>query len=128
MTKENSIKNNISISEKIKAEQAKIKKIFKDISKDKQTIIDKQIAELAFLQVTLNRLKDEVNNGDVLEDFEQGSQKFKRENSALKSYNATIKSYIAVTKTLLELLPPTDKEIAGQALMNFVTAPKKTKK
>lgn len=125
MAKEKPNNETLSIDEQIKTEQGKIKKLFKNIGKDKKPIIDKQISELAFLQVTLNRLKKEVNEGEILENFEQGSQKFKRENSALKSYNATIKSYITVTKTLLELLPPTDKEIAGQALMSFVAAPKK---
>lgn len=127
MAKEKDTNDILSIDAQIKAEQGKIKKLFKNIGKEKRAIIDKQISELAFLQVTLNRLKNEVNNGEILEDFEQGSQKFKRENSALKSYNATIKSYITVTKTLLELLPPTDKEIAGQALMSFVAAPKKAR-
>ena len=127
MAKEKDTNDTLSIDAQIKTEQGKIKKLFKNIGKEKKAIIDKQISELAFLQVTLNRLKNEVNNGEILEDFEQGSQKFKRENSALKSYNATIKSYITVTKTLLELLPPTDKEIAGQALMSFVAAPKKTR-
>lgn len=127
MAKEKDNNDTLSIDAQIKAEQGEIKKLFKNIGKEKRAIIDKQISELAFLQVTLNRLKNEVNNGEILEDFEQGSQKFKRENSALKSYNATIKSYITVTKTLLELLPPTDKEIAGQALMSFVAAPKKAR-
>ncbi len=127
MAKEKDTNDTLSIDTQIKTEQGKIKKLFKNIGKEKKAIIDKQISELAFLQVTLNRLKNEVNNGEILEDFEQGSQKFKRENSALKSYNATIKSYITVTKTLLELLPPTDKEIAGQALMSFVAAPKKAR-
>ena len=43
------------------------------------------------------------------------------ENPALKSYNTTIKSYTALFKQLLDLLPNTEAEKAGQALMMFAT-------
>ncbi len=125
MSKKTASSKELTTEEQIKAESRKIKKLFKDVEKEKMPLIDKLVAELAFLQVTLNRLRTEVNQSGILENFEQGSQKFKRENSALKSYNATIKSYITVTKTLLELLPEPDKEIAGRELMEFAALRKK---
>jgi len=128
MAKEKVKKEPLTADEKISAEIRKIKPLFKNIDKDRKRLLDKQIYQLAFLQITLDRLTDEVNNSDILEDFVQGSQKFKRENSALKSYNATIKNYISLVKTLCEMLPTTETELAGQALMSFVATPKKASK
>jgi hypothetical protein len=111
-----------SNEQKIKAEIKKIRPLFEKIDKERKSLVERQIAQLAFLQVTLDRIVDEVNCSDILEDFCQGSQMFKRENSALKSYNSTIKSYLCVTKQLCEMLPPGDSERAGAQLMAFLKA------
>jgi hypothetical protein len=113
----------IQIFAKIKAELRKVKPIFKNIGEEKKPLVDRQVQQLAFLQVTLDRLVEKVNTTDILEDFVQGEQCFKRENSALRSYNTTIKSYLAVSKQLCDLLPPEDKLKAGEALMQFITTP-----
>lgn len=128
MDKATERKTEQEIEKEINAEMRKIKPLFKNISKERKTLIDRQIYQLAFIQVTLNRLVIEVNKSDILEDFIQGAQKFKRENSALRSYNATIKSYIALSKQLCEMLPNDEKQKAGEALMQFVTAPPAVKK
>ena len=111
-----------SNEEKIKHEIKKIRPLFEKIAADRKSLVERQIAQLAFLQVTLDRLVIEVNNGEILEDFIQGAQMFKRENSALKSYNSTIKSYVLVSKQLCEMLPPGDSERAGAQLMQFLQA------
>ncbi|OGO90333.1 MAG: hypothetical protein A2Y17_12250 [Clostridiales bacterium GWF2_38_85] len=128
MPKEKQTKEPLSIDKRIAAEVRKIKPLFKNLGKDKARFIDKIIYQLATVQVTLDRLAEAINNGDILENFEQGSQKFKRENPALKSYNTTIKSYATLSKQLIDLLPNDDLEKAGQALMSFATKPQIPKK
>ncbi|MCI9462123.1 MAG: hypothetical protein HFF93_10145 [Oscillibacter sp.] len=81
------------------------------------------IYQFAVTTVTLERLVDEINAGDLIEDFVQGAQKLRRENPALKSYNATIKSFTALSKSLLDLLPEKTQKQAGEELMNFATKP-----
>lgn len=127
MAQENQTNKELSIDQRINAEVRKIKPLFKNLDKDKKRFIDKQIYQLAFLQVTLDRLTEAVNTTAILEDFKQGSQEFKRDNTALRQYNATIKGYISLSKQLCELLPNTEIQKAGQALMSFVAAPKKIK-
>lgn len=124
MAKEKQTKEPLSIDKRITAAERKIKAFFKNLDSDKKKFIEPPIHQLAVIQVTLDRLSEEINNNDILENFEQGSQKFRRENPALKSYNATIKSYTTLYKQLIDLLPNNDAEKAGQALMTFAAKPK----
>lgn len=115
--------NELSIDKRISKAEAKIKKFFKALDEEKKKFIAEPVHQLAVTQIILERLSDEINNGDVVELFEQGSQKMRRENPALKSYNATIKSYTALFKQLFELLPGEDAVMAGNEIMNFLTHP-----
>lgn len=113
----------LDTGEKIDAKVKSVKGLFKSTDKDKMRFLDGLIYQFAVTTVTLERLVDELNQGDILEDFSQGSQKFKRENPALKSYNTTIKSFTALSKALLDLLPEQASKTAGEALLNFATKP-----
>ena len=68
-------------------------------------------------------LVEEINAGDLIEDFKQGAQQLRRETPALKSYNTTIKSFTSLSKSLLDLLPEKTQKQAGEELMNFATKP-----
>lgn len=112
--------------EKITAKQKKIKKLFKELPTDRAQFADGLIYQFAVTSVTLERLADEINSGDLIEDFVQGSQKLRRESPALKSYNATIKSYATLSKALIDLLPEEKKKATGDELMSFITKPRGT--
>ena len=118
----------MSTEEKIKATERKIKKLFKDIPKERKQFVDAVIYQFSVTTVTLERLVEVLNSGDILENFEQGSQKFMRENPALKSYNTTVKSFTALTNQLLAILPVAEKKSAGDELMSFITKPPAVKK
>lgn len=109
--------------EKIEEKRKKIKPLFKELPPEKKQFADGLIYQFAVTTVTLERLVEEINDGDVIENFKQGSQELRRENPALKSYNTTIKSFTALSKTLLDLLPETTQKQAGEELMNFATKP-----
>ena len=66
--------------------------------------------EIEFMEATLNKLKDEIAEGGVLEHFEQGKQNFMREAPALTAYNKTIAQYSKLYKQLTDLLPEGDPE------------------
>jgi len=83
------------------------------------------VYQLAVTTVTLERLVEEINNGDVIEIFVQGSQKLRRENPALRSYNTTIKSFSALCKNLIDLVPDISKKQVGDELIAFITTPHK---
>ena len=113
----------LPIAEKIDTPKRKIAKLFRELPPEKKQFADSLIEQFAVSTVTLERLVDEINSGDLIEDFVQGSQKLRRENPALKSYNATVKSFTALSKSLLDLLPEKTQKQAGEELMNFATKP-----
>lgn len=123
MAKNRKAYESLSVEEKIEAKKRKIKKLFKDLPADKTQLADPLIHQYATAAVTLERLADEINQGDVIEDFVQGSQRLRRENPAIKSYNATVKSFTTLSKSLLELLPDDAKKRDGEALMSFIAGP-----
>lgn len=113
----------LSTAEKIAVKKRKIAKLFRELPPEKKQFVDSLIEQFAVSTVTLERLVEEINSGDLIEDFVQGSQKLRRENPALKSYNATVKSFTALSKSLLDLLPEKTQKQAGEELMNFATKP-----
>lgn len=113
----------LTIPEKIEAKKRKIKKLFNELPPEKAQFAEGLIHQFAVTSVTLDRLVDEVNEGDVIENFKQGTQELRRENPALKSYNTTIKSYTALSKALLDLLPEKSQKQAGEEIMNFAAKP-----
>ena len=89
----------LSISEKIEAKKKKIKRLFREMPPEKRQFAEGLINQFAVTSVTLERLADEINNGDLIEDFVQGAQKLRRESPALRAYNTTIKSFFRSHKT-----------------------------
>lgn len=118
----------LTIEARIKKAEKKLKPFFAALDEEKKKFLAEPIHQLAVSQVLLERLSEEIANGDVIELFEQGKQKIRRENPALKSYNTTIKSYSALLKQLLEQLPQSDAKAAGVELMSFITTGKKAGK
>ena len=102
-------------------EYKNIKKVFENLPNSTALITDEMIKRIAFMVVTLTQMEEKINNDGLVEDMEQGSYTIKRAHPLLTTYNAMIKNYNTAFKTVLELLPPSDQEIAGSALMNFVT-------
>lgn len=114
----------LTVDDQIIKEEKNLRPLIKNLDKEKKQIGAKVIAQLAFVQITLNRLVEAVNAGEIMENFVQGKQTFKRGNTALKDYNSTVKSYISLSKQLCELLPNGEKERAGEELMRFITGAK----
>ena len=113
----------LSTPEKIEVKKKKIKRLFKELPAEKMQFAEGLIYQFAVVSVTLERLADEINNGDLIEDFVQGEQKLRRESPALKSYNSTVKSFATLSKSLLDLLPEKEQKQAGNELMSFITKP-----
>lgn len=113
----------MTIEEKIEEKKRKTKRLFRDLPSEKMQFAEGLIYQFAVTTATLERLVEEVNGGDVIENFVQGAQRLRRENPALKSYNTTIKSFTALSKSLLDLLPEKSQKQAGEELMSFASKP-----
>ena len=87
----------------------KLKEIFKSIDDNKCKLALPLLEKAEFLEETLSKLKDKVNEDGVVTEMCQGSYIIERENPALKSYNTTIKNYTTIIKQLNDMLPKEDK-------------------
>lgn len=94
----------------IPKEMKQLKKVIKLIPKDRQAIANNIYNELLFIQRTLDKAKQEVDENGVTTLFKQGQQEFMRENPALKGYNTTIKNYSCLYKQLIDMLPEPEKK------------------
>jgi hypothetical protein len=97
-------------------------KILKQVPEDKKPIATSLVKELAFMALTLDDLKLQVQEGGTVEMFKQGSQEFLRESPALKAYNTTVQRYSLLYKQLTELLPKAAQDTQEDALYEFIKA------
>jgi uncharacterized protein YfbU (UPF0304 family) len=110
----------------IKKEITKLRRLFKNLPKDKQKAAEGLLQEAAFMKATLEETRHIIDQEGILEHFEQGAQKFLREHPATKVYNTMINRYATVCKQLFDMVP--DPEAGKQAedeLMAFVKKARK---
>lgn len=68
------------------------------------------LTEVQFMKETLERLRAEIKNNDLIMEMQQGSYSIDRSNPALKTYNTTITNYNKLIKQLTDLLPDKDSK------------------
>ncbi|EUJ41969.1 hypothetical protein [Brochothrix campestris] len=90
---------------KIKRRYDNLVKIFDEIPEEKVRVAKPLMQRLAFMQVTLEKLEEEVNEYGPIILMENGKQVMNIENPAQKSYNAMINRYNAMYSKVLDLLP-----------------------
>ena len=106
---------------RIKREITRLRKLYKELPKDKQQVAEGLIQEAAFMRATLEEARAIIDREGILELFEQGEQRFQREHPATKVYNTMINRYSTVCKQLIDLLPAGDSKVnAEDELMTFV--------
>ncbi|NTX58849.1 hypothetical protein HR086_46950 [Myxococcus sp. CA039A] len=112
---------------RIKKEITRLKRILKDVPKDKLTAAEGLIRRAAFMQVTLEDLEADINEKGTIESFSQTEGiVYDRERPAARLYNTTIRNYAAACKQLIDLLPDGKPKADVDELMAFVKgAPRK---
>lgn len=98
---------------RIKKEISKFRKFIKDLDTEEKRMAMNMVNELAFMKITLEDLKKEVNANGVVTEMPQGEYSITRENPALKSYNTMIQRYNSTLKQLDDYInkisPQTDE-------------------
>lgn len=105
-----------------KKKVTELKKIVKRVPEDRQAIASRLAEELQFMGDTLEDLKKKVDEYGTVELYENGKQKFLRENPAVKSYNTMIQRYSTLYKQLTDLLPKGVATAVGNDLLDFMNA------
>ncbi|MFS0864116.1 hypothetical protein [Fredinandcohnia sp. 179-A 10B2 NHS] len=95
----------ISKEKEIKKEINRIKKLFKDLSKDSKQVAEGLIEEAGFMRATLNELKQDIKQNGAIDEMQQGDYSITRESPSIKTYNTMIQRYTTVWKAISDLLP-----------------------
>lgn len=111
-----------------KKEQNRIKKIYKNLPKERLEIAKKLIERAAYMLVSLEDMEAKISEDGLVVTMPQGSYEIERAHPLLQPYNAMVKNYNATIKQLNEISPNSDAEKAGQALMMFATKPNQAAK
>ena len=107
----------------IEKEKQKMSKIFSKVDKNKKTIVEKLIDNVAFMSVTLDDLKEDIKTYGVKETYKNGSNQFGfKESIESKTYNTMLKNYMNAVKQLIDLLPDEEKKNAGEDLLKFIAS------
>lgn len=116
----------ISKDDRIKKEILRIKKLLRELSEDKLKIADGMIRRLAFMQITLEDLEEDIKDKGIIENFSQTKDiEYDRERPTVRIYNTVIRNYSSVFKQLIDLFPDAEKaKPAADELMGFVKAAK----
>ncbi len=107
-----------------KREFNKFKKLYANIPEDKQKINENLMKRAVFMFEKLEAMEKKIDEDGLLVIMSQGKYDIDRAHPLLSQYNAMVKNYTTIIKQLNELLPDTDADKAGEALLMFATKPK----
>lgn len=105
----------------------RLKKLYKDLSKDKAKALEGLIKDAAFMRITLDEFREVLIQHGTTEIFTQGKQTIKVERHESKLYIPYVQKYSQVMKQLIDLLPPEEKKKETDALTEFVNRKKNRK-
>lgn len=102
-----------------KQTQAEITGLFTDVPKEQMQIVSNLIQRVAFMQVTLEDLEEEIKVNGTFEWTKTLPRKL-RERPYVKTYNALIKNYNGTIKQLLDRMPAQKIDDADDELLKFL--------
>ena len=72
------------------------------------------------MEKTLQSLRKQIDEGGVIEEFNQGKQSFIRESPALKAYNTTVQRYSVMYRQLTDLIGKSAEAEKSNAVYDFL--------
>ena len=97
--------------EKIKREFSRLKRIFKDLDKNKLQTVESLIKNAAFMAVSLEELQEIINEEGYTVEYQNGAnQSGTKQSDAVKTHIAMTKNHAAIIKQLCDLVPPEKKK------------------
>ena len=97
---------------RIKREREKFAEVFAKMDENKRKTAEKLMDNAAFMAVTLEDLRDSINENGCVSEYQNGENQFGTKKSPeVEVYNTMIKNYTTVIKTLCDLLPESNGEM-----------------
>lgn len=107
--------------ERIEREIKRIKKLLKQVDKDRLATIQSLVKNAAFMSVTLDDLQDAMNKNGVISEYQNGENQWGTKKSPeVDIYNTMIKNHMAIMKQLIDLLPEASNQTKKDALLEFL--------
>lgn len=104
-------KSEITKESKIKKETARLKKVFRDLDKNKLSTVESLIKNAAFMAVSLEELQEIINKEGYVSVYQNGeNQSGTKQSDAVKTHISMTKNHASVVKQLAELVPPEKKK------------------
>ena len=104
-------KKELTKEQKIKKEIARLKRVFKDLDKNKLQTVESLIKNAAFMAVSLEELQEIINAEGYVVEYQNGeNQKGTQQSDAVKTHIAMTKNHAAIIKQLTDLVPPEKKK------------------
>jgi len=99
-------KTELSKDERIKKEEKRLKRIYKNIDEDKKAIIDGLIQRAAYMRVALEDWEKDIMENGYIEMFTQSEKTdpYERERPVARLYNTMNKNYQSIIKQLTDLM------------------------
>ena len=104
-------KKELTKEQKIKREITRLKRVFKDLDKNKLQTVESLIRNAAFMAVSLEELQEIINVESYTEEYQNGAnQSGRKQSEAVKTHIAMTKNHAAIMKQLADLAPPVKKK------------------
>jgi hypothetical protein len=101
----------VSIYARVKKEEARLKKIFADMDKNKLQTVVKLIKNAAFMSVTLASLEEKIAKDGCVCEYQNGENQFGvKKSPEVEIHLAMSKNYLAAVKQLVDIVPPERKK------------------
>ena len=99
----------------------RIKRLLKQVDKDRLATMQSLIKNAAFMSVTLDDLQDAMNQNGVISEYQNGENQWGTKKSPeVEIYNTMIKNHMAIMKQLIDLLPETSSHDKKDLLLEFL--------
>lgn len=110
-------KKELTRDERILKEFRKIKRLMKNLPKNKWSLCEDLVQNAAFMTVVLKELQEEINENGAVATFTNGNGfEVTKESPAMKLYNETVTRYASVIRELNSMLPEEEAESKLEAL------------
>ena len=105
------IKRELSKDDKIKKEYNRLKRIFRDLDKNKLQTVESLIKNAAFMAVSLEELQEIINIEGYTVEYQNGAnQSGTKQSDAVKTHIAMTKNHAAIIKQLCDMVPQERKK------------------
>lgn len=96
---------------RIKKEENRLKRIFKNLDKNKKDTVLSLIKNAAFMSITLEDLQEEINLNGCVSEYQNGENQFGfKKSPEVDIHIAMTKNHASIIKQLCELVPPEQKK------------------